>query len=243
MRDPLSPKHEEEMDDITRLVVNQRRLRRPFGLPRPNRRADDPVYRLGKRGTRLVHRYVQVTDGVLSLVRPSERESDAADAESTDLIHAQTAEQPDDGERLHKPERIEMRSVESGTEIRLSQVQASPEQFRPDVVGNDPRARTDQRTKASGGREAPSRIEPPRDPAPFLDVPEESGQRSKMVGLRFRGKRPAWRIPALVATGGPFAGVHPADRADPLRRQLASPPFRRRALRMELSYPAAGLQE
>lgn len=60
-----------------------------------------------------------------------------------------------------------------GVDVAVLEVEASPQQLGPNVVGDDARIRADESADAAWGGQRAGRVEATRDPAPLLAVPEE----------------------------------------------------------------------
>ncbi len=100
---------------------------------------------------------------------------------------------------------------------------ARPTSFRPDITGDDAGIGAEEGCDAAWDGQSALRVETPRQPFPFLTVPEESPQRGDLPC--FRGSF-QWLAEAVVEPGSALdvvADLHPVQRGDPGCAGLASP--------------------
>jgi hypothetical protein len=103
--------------------------------------------------------------------------------EPEDLVDAQPGEQPQQRDGADELERIPRGAgCAWGAvlgQVVLAEVQPSPHQFGPHLLGDHARVGADQRRDRSGDPERAARVKPSLDPLPFLQVAEERSDRSE----------------------------------------------------------------
>ena len=127
--------------------------------------------------------------------------------------------------------------------IVFVEIQARPEQFRPDLVGDHPRVRAEQSRDAARGRQRALGVKPARQPFPFLAVVEEPPDRRELAFLASRRQSFA---DAIFKPCGPLhvvSDVHPVHGCDPCRAGLAGPCRRVRGFGMLSGDPPADLEQ
>src|ERR1700682_6301228 len=76
-----------------------------------------------------------------------------------------------------------------GVYVAVLQVEARPQQFGPDIVGDDAWVGADQSADGARGGQRAGGIEPSGDPAPLLAVAEEVARPGEQAALRARHQR------------------------------------------------------
>ncbi|UZG60300.1 hypothetical protein [Rhodococcus opacus] len=167
--DPAGAEGEQQVDSLAGAAVVKLRLGGAHRVPGVEGLAEDRVDRLGERGAGLVRGDIEQADRVTRqdpigvagdggvVVLPA----DAADPQAGDLVAAQSGEQPGQCDRVDEFERVEVPGLCLG-EIGLLEVQSRPEQLRPDVVGDYPGVRAEQRGDAAWSGQCTPRIEASR---------------------------------------------------------------------------------
>ena len=179
------------MDDLPCFFVNCGWLIRSQRLPIPYGLTYDLINGFGESLACLVDRDIQVAyrRRKSRLVGGAPVFSGASDAESLNLIRAQTSEQPHDRKRLDHRDRVKMRAVRMPAQVAFFKVHPGPQQLRPDIVVDDLRLRANKSAQAARRRERSSRVEAARNPSPFLNVAKEGAHGRKVMCLGFRGER------------------------------------------------------
>src|SRR6266542_1323298 len=180
--DPLGPQAEEEWHELTGARIEQGWLGGTGGFPHVNRLAHDWVDRLGERRAGLVGGHVEQADAVGAI--RAWLPADTADPQANEFIATQAAEQPRDDERPYQFHRIAIASVAARCEISVVEVEPGPQEFRPQIIGDDAGVRADQGLDRPGRGQGARRIEAPGDPAPFLAVAEELAHDPEVVVFR-----------------------------------------------------------
>ena len=169
--------------------------------------------------------------------------------QAEDLVDAQAGEQPQQRDGADELERIPRRAGSAAVHVlgRSStlEVQPGPHQLRPDVVGDHARVGPDQRRDRPGDPDRATRVEPPLDPLPLLQVAEERPDRPDQRRLRSRREHLAVAGAHRVGVQrlGQLADLQPIDGGDPRGGELAIPALGLGAVRVLGVQPAAGLDQ
>ena len=106
------------------------------------------------------------------------------------------------------------------------EVEAGPEKFGPEVVGDHPRVGSLQGPDAARGLQCSRGVEPAWDPVPVLEVAEEGAGDPNVGAFRLRRQRFSELFGAAVTPVlrlGVVADAHAVDGGDPGRAGLACP--------------------
>src|SRR5438477_9916174 len=175
VRKARAPKRKQKVDLFAGLLITRRRLIGAFLLPRANRLADDAVHGLRKGGARLIDRDIEQADAlgarlVTALI------PDTAHRQTTDFVLAQARKQPHQNDTAHHRERIEVTVVPRRRQIGFGEIQASPDELRPDVIADHAWLEIHLRGERPRLSKRTSRMETPRNPFPLLAIREEARQ-------------------------------------------------------------------
>ena len=149
--------------------------------------------------------------------------ADAAETEPGDFVAALATEQPGEGDRADHVDRV---SAGPAGQIVGVEVEAGPEEFGPQIVGDHPRIGSLQGPDAARSFQCSCGVEPARDPVPVLDVAEEGAGDANVSAFRLGRQRLSQLIAAAVAPGvrlDVIADTQAVDRGDPGRAGLAGP--------------------
>jgi hypothetical protein len=231
-------------------AVGEPRLGGADGLPGVQGLAEDLVDGLGERGAGLVRGHVQQADRVAgqdlvgvardrgAVVLPA----DAAHPEAGDLVAALAGEQPGQRDRPHQFQRVEVPRL-GLREVGGLQVQPSPHELGPDVVGDHARVGAEQHRDAARDGQRAGRVEAPGNLLPFLQVAEERAEHGEVAGLGGRFQRLAELARQPGGALDVVADLHPVDRGDPGGAGLPGPGRGVGGLRLLGFQPPAGLQQ
>src|SRR6266540_5646541 len=136
-----------------------------------------------------------------------------------------------------------MLAIRVPCEIAFFEVEASPEQLGPNVIGNDPWFWTDKRAETTRRSERSPRVEAAGNPFPLLNVTEECADRGEVMRFSSGRERLAGSALVFIVNLCPLPNGHPANEPDPLRCEFASPRIWRRAVRVCLGDPTPCLKK
>ena len=106
--------------------------------------------------------------------------------EPGDFVAALAAEQPGEGDRADHVDRV---GAGPAGQVGGVEVQAGPEQFGPEVVGDHTGIGSLQGADAARGFQCPRRVEPARDPVPVLESRKKVRVDADVGAFRLRRQR------------------------------------------------------
>jgi hypothetical protein len=161
--DPLGTVAEEQGNPLPGASVEEVRLGGALGLPGDQGATEERIHGLGEGGARLVGWHVEQADRLLVRSVRLRLPANAAEAKPDDLVRAQAAEEPGEGQGPHHPEGI----LSPRRKVGTVEVQPRPEQLCPAVVGDHSGVRLDERLDIAWCGQGAAGVESRRDPPPL----------------------------------------------------------------------------